>query len=109
MDPVYTDVKGRSTRYCAFYLGQAQDVDTGGRFFYSPYLCISFDWWRLGGCRVAIHLSGAQLLCRRLDLFRQLLCLLEVRLLHGFYGRSEHELGVVVDLTLGLLEQLRIE
>lgn len=53
MDPVYTDVKGRSTRYCAFYLGQAQDVDTGGRFFYSPYLCISFDWWRLGGCRVA--------------------------------------------------------
>jgi len=33
LDPVYTDVKGRSTRYCAFYLGQAQDVDAGLEFF----------------------------------------------------------------------------
>jgi hypothetical protein len=27
MDPVYTDVKGRSTRYCALKIGQAQDID----------------------------------------------------------------------------------
>ena len=27
MDPVYKDVKGRSTRYCAFKIGQAQDID----------------------------------------------------------------------------------
>jgi len=33
MDPVYKDVKGRSTRYCALYLGHAQDVDIGGGFF----------------------------------------------------------------------------
>jgi hypothetical protein len=27
MNPVYTDVKGRSTRYCALKIGQAQDID----------------------------------------------------------------------------------
>jgi hypothetical protein len=37
MDPVYTDVKWRSTTYCVPFLGQAQDVDKGRAFFRTTY------------------------------------------------------------------------
>ena len=46
MDPVYVVVKRRSTRYCAFSLGQAQDVDiwpNGAAFFRLPYFIGQLD------------------------------------------------------------------